>query len=230
MMAAEFDPSASPGPQHELEHSVDYSQLVAAVPAMVAMARNGAENEAISYRSFHVGASAYALKFDGSRAPIVIGGANYKPDKETPKYCAEMDVIDQATEDGFDEIIGMVIAGTTDPRRIRAVTDRYTSTLHPCDVCQEKMRDSKLITSDTIIVTIGLDKNIAQIHAFDDLQTIYELEENDGAFLMSPTIELDLEKWEDKKTAFDYLVQEHADIDSSRMARLVLSNQVQIDS
>lgn len=88
---------------------------------MVRMARYGAASEAISYRDFHVGASAYAVKFDGSKPPVALGGANYKPDKQTSKYCAEMDVIDHLEGDDYDQVIGIVIAGTTDPAEIREV-------------------------------------------------------------------------------------------------------------
>jgi cytidine deaminase len=220
----------SPGPQHELQESSDYSQFVSAVPLMVQMARHAVNNEAISHRDFHVGASAYVIKFDGSRLPIVIGGANYKPDEKSPKYCAEMDVIDHAEEDKYDQIIGMVIAGTDEPEAIKSVMGRVTPTLHPCTACQQKMQDSHLVTPDTVIVTMALDSDKAQVHTFDDLQMIYELEEKQGASIMAPAVDLDLANWDQKVSAFDAITQMSADNDPVSVTQLVLSSTVSLEN
>ncbi len=229
MVSSERQGRELPDPEQELQESTDYSQFVSAIPLMVNMARHGAENEAFSYREFHVGASAYAVKFDGSKPPIVIGGANYKPDQDTPKYCAEMDVIDHATEDGYDHIIGMVIAGTDDPEEIRAVMNRITPTLHPCGACQTKMDNSRLITPETIIVTIALDSDKAQIHTFDDLKMVYEVEEQAGNAIQSPVAELDLANWGQREDAFDAITQATADVDPVRVTRMALSSTVRLE-
>ncbi len=226
MMAGE----AIPGPQHELESGADYGQFVSAIPLMVRMARFGATNEAISYRDFHVGASAYAIKFDGSKPPVTLGGANYKPDQQTPKYCAEMDVVDHLEGNDYDQIVGSVVAGTTDPKAIKAVMGRVTPTLHPCHACQDKMAGSRLVTPDTIVITVGLENDVAQIHTFDDLQMIYELEERQGAQVMAPPVDLDLSNWARREQAFDVLMQMSADNDPVSAAQLVLSSTVALDS
>lgn len=220
----------NPDPEHELQDGADYSQFISAVPLMVRMARYGANSEALSYRDFHVGASACSVSYDGSKPPMVVGGANYKPDKITPKYCAEMDVIDHATEGGYDEIIGMVIAATDDPEEIQAIMDRVTPTLHPCDACQAKMEKSHLVTPDTLVVTVALDSDKAQVHTFDELQMIYELEEEAGRAIMAPTIDLDLANWHERERAFDLIMQSSADNDPVSAARLVLSANVNLDA
>lgn len=218
-----------PDPEQELLEGAEYSQFVSAMPLMVNMARHGANSEALSYRKFHVGASAYAITFDGSKPPMVIGGANYKPDQETPKYCAEMDVLDHALENGYDHILGMVIAGTDDPEDIRSVMHRVTPTLHPCDVCQSKMDGSDLIAPDTLIVTIALDSDKAQIHTFDDLKLIYEVEEQEGDAIQSPAITLDLANWRQHEEAFDAITQASADTDPVKITRLALSSTVRLE-
>lgn len=222
-------PEPIPDPEQELQEGAEYSQFVSAIPSMVKMARWAAYNEAISYRDFHVGASAYATSHEGSRAPIIIGGANYKPDKEAPKYCAEMDIIDQVAEYGLDEIIGLVIAGTTDPNEIKDVMGRVTPTLPPCAACRDKMNHSGLITPETIVITVGLDSDRAQVHSFDDLELIYELEEKQAASIMAPVVDLDLPNWSRRENDFDTLAQASPDTDPVRLTRLVLSSTVSLE-
>jgi hypothetical protein len=206
--------------QLQLEEVDAYSQFITAVPLMVDMARYAARNESISYR-VHVGASAYATSFD-TGASTVLGGANYKPDKDTPKYCAEMDVLDQLEEEGYDQIIGIVIAGTTDPEIIKSIAGRATPTLHPCSVCRDKMGKSKLITPDTIFVTVDLDSDKAQVQTLVDLQLIYEMGEQEGNYFMTPAVDLDLKDWTQRKDAFDHIMRS-ADNDAAHAAEFVLS-------
>lgn len=218
------DYELGPGPEQPQDEEADsYSQFIAAVPLMIKMARYAAMNEAISYRGVHVGASAYAIKFDGSKGPTVIGGANYKPDKSSPKYCAEMDVIDQLEEDGYDEILGMVVAGTMDQEIIKSIMGRPAPTLHPCQACREKMTKSGLITTDTIILTIGLESDRYQVHTIPDLRFIYETEEKEGVSMMSSAEERRLEYWPERQNVFDSLTRDDMNNDFARAARLVLS-------
>jgi cytidine deaminase len=193
---------------------------------MVNMARHAANNEALSYRDFHVGASAYAITFDGAKAPTITGGANYKPDEDSPKYCAEMDIIDQAEEDSFDQIIGMVVAGTNDPKKIYEVMGREAATLHPCDMCRDKMHKSRLIVPDTLVVTVALEEDVAQVHTFDELKMIYDMSVRQARGLVHRPVELDLDNWGERIQAFDRGAQASPDIDPTRLARLVLTNTV----
>jgi hypothetical protein len=90
------------------------------------------------------------------------------------------------------------------------------------------MDESALIGPDTIILTIALDSDVAQVHTFDDLKTIYELEERHAASIMAPPVELDLANWHRKEDAFDALVQASADTDPIKITRLVLSSTVEL--
>lgn len=224
----EFEP-LPPRQQLEIKDYDPYDAFVGYVPQMINIARKSANDNAVSYRKLHVGAALFAVTFD-SKMTAILGGANYKPRRGARKYCAEMDVIDQAEEKGFEHAIGIVIAGPEDSKQIESVMGHPAPTLHPCTPCREKMTRSDLFTDDTIVMTVGMETDRAQIYRFDDLRVLYGFE-NTGANpnWMSPVVELDLENWHRTQYFYDQAVNQSGNADPSRLAMLALSTTVKIN-
>lgn len=91
------------------------------------------------------------------------------------------------------------------------------------------MAGSRLITPDTIIVTVGMENDTAQVHTFDDLQMIYGMEERRGAQVMAPVVDLDLAHWAQREQAFDAFIQASVDNDPVKVAKIVLSSTVTLE-
>ncbi len=83
------------------------------IPRFIDLARRSAEERAVSYRDFKVGASAFAVTDDGSRGAYLFG-ANNTPYQGAPKDCAEMDILKKVDERGLDWIVGLAIFGPPD--------------------------------------------------------------------------------------------------------------------
>lgn len=223
---SEFEP-LPPRQQLEIKGYDPYDAFVGYVPQMINIARKAANNNAVSYRKLHVGASLFAVTFDCNMTAI-LGGANYKPRRGARKYCAEMDVIDQAEDKGFEHAIGIVIAGPEDPEQIKSVMGHSAPTLHPCLPCREKMAQSNLFTDDTIVMTIGTETDKAQIYRFDDLRILYDFGDESDNSWMSPVVELDLNNWHRTQYFYDQAVNQANNADPARIARLAISTTVEI--
>lgn len=224
----EFEPQ----PHRETVEGIMYDPLelfLVNAPHMIGISRQSAMEIAVSYRDLKVGASLIGGNADGSETTI-IGGANYKPHRKSRKYCAEMDILDRAEESGLEHVTGMVIAGPEDPKLIKEILGFEADTIHPCRECRNKMSDSSLITSDTIVMNVGLEKDIAQVYTFGDLQILYDLEEEMGIDWQSPTVDLDLKNWHRRQFFYGEAVS-HSDnhADPVSLAKLALTSTIEID-
>jgi len=144
-IASEFDP---------------YHIMMSGMPYMVEQARAGANKFASSYRGFHVGAAAFAVKWS-TQETAVFNGGNIKPNPSRPKVCAESVTVRQAEKFGFEEILGIVVVATTDIVKIEEVTGARTPTLHPCDECQDpkgRVAGSALMRDTTLVLTAGIEE------------------------------------------------------------------------
>lgn len=122
-----------------------YSQL----PRFVEQAARAARTKAVSYRDFRVGASACAFDDEGGRVGYFFG-ANYKPDADSPKYCAELDIVKKVRSSQFNRIIALAVFGPSDFANV----DPYPGpTLPPCGVCREMLATDPVFPEDLIIVT-----------------------------------------------------------------------------
>jgi cytidine deaminase len=202
MPRGEFDS----GPYSEiLSDGYDpYHAFISLMPYMVDEARRSARDEAVSWRRFHVGAALFAAELAGART-AVLAGANSKPQPDSPKYCAEMNVLDQAAAHGLEHVIGIVVAGTNDSAQIEAVTGIATPTLHPCDACLQKMAGSSLIEPETLIVTVALEEDVMQVHSYQEMALIYATEGTASMEYMTPSYPLDLENWPRRQFIYDRL-------------------------
>lgn len=223
----EFEP-LPPRQRLEIEDYDPYEAFVGYVPQMINIARKSANDNAVSYREFHVGAALFAVTFD-CKTTTILGGANYKPRRSSRKYCAEMDVIDQAEEMGLEHAIGIVIAGPEDPEQIKSVMGHVAPTLHPCSACRVKMTNSKLFTDDTIVMTVGKETDRAQVYGFDDLRVLYDVGTGPETSLVSPAVELDLNNWHRNQYFYDQAVNQSNNADPSRVARLALSTTIELN-
>ncbi len=108
---------------------------------LVRLARE-AQQRGISYRGFKVGCA--LLAFNGQEYKI-FQGANMKPFKQGPKYCAEGIALGSAQAEHYNFIVAIVVAGQPQ--------SEYDKTLHPCLECVDLFLGFRL-GLDTIIHTI----------------------------------------------------------------------------
>lgn len=142
-----------------------YQQL----PTFLERARRAAEQHAVSYRDFKVGASAYAIDTTHDTVGFFFG-ANYKPHEGAPKYCAEMQVLDKAREAGFDKVIAMATFGPSD---YGDVNELASPTLHPCADCRALFDKDPLIHNTTLFATSN-EKGDIEMMLAEDLQALHE--------------------------------------------------------
>jgi len=134
-------------------------------PMLADQARLAAEQEAISYRDFHVGAAAYALDQENYRAGIIFG-ANIKPDKSAPKRCAELMLVQKAETLGYKSIPYLVVSG---PLQTDEHSGIISPTLHPCADCRDLFLASPLIEDETVLVTVGEDGETHEMFSVAEL-------------------------------------------------------------
>jgi cytidine deaminase len=195
-----------PNEKHPSREVDPYSTFISSVPTMVELARSAAANEARSYRKFHVGAAIFAVNHDLNRLAI-FAGANTKLSPADPKYCAEMNVIDQAEQAGCDEAIGIVVAATGNKQKIKEVTGKATDTLHPCMDCIQKFEDSPIVHEDTFILTAATDAKNFQVHTVNQIQDVYTGSYDDSIAPFAPTRDIDFEfgAWPMRQSMYDYV-------------------------
>lgn len=212
-LATEFDPLA---------------EFIRCIPELVNIARDEANFRSISYRRFHVGAALIAATADRKRFGLITG-ANIKPDPSFPKYCAEMCAIDLAEALKFEEIAGIVVAGTSDPDKIRDVTGRVTPTLHCCTDCQARMESSPLVHDDTLIVTTSLESSFGQVHSFAEMRSRYAIEPEEAAVFEVPVFDITTHNWGDRAAVYEELVHQNSgEFSPAMLAKLALSPRVRI--
>lgn len=196
-----------------------YRDFISSVPYMMYQARAAVRHSAHSYRGFLVGASAYAVRtHDGDTA--VVSAGNLKNEHKS-KVCAERKALALAKKAGFERIVGLVVAATTDLDLIEGVSGRKTPTLHPCADCRSMFHDHPLMRPDTLVVTTGLDTNRYQVHDVSELVDFYNRPSPplDTQYSIAGT-----DNWEQRIATYDVLVSaEHTRPETERRAAAVLA-------
>ena len=186
-----------------------YHMFIGIVPHLVYLARRSTDEEAYSYRGFHVGASLFAL-LPKLRQTVLFSAGNTKLENEA-KLCAEMRILNELESYGqivgdSPQAIGLVIVGTSDRQLIKGVTGRESSTLHPCQECQDIMGKSSVITDETLIVTAGIDSDDHQVHSYGQLRDFYDAlrrgdDPTDSFAHGSPNFD----QWHTRQAFYDYM-------------------------
>ncbi len=128
-----------------------------------------------SYRNFHVSAGAMAIK--GARIGRVLG-YNIKLDEtDLVNIHAEDLVLAKASDYGFDKISVLAVIGPTQEDH---ASGRHTPTLHPCGRCRERLRESPLISDDTLIVTAKPDFTAIELATLGDIEKVHETNDSSG--------------------------------------------------
>lgn len=198
------------------------------MPKMVRMARRAAQNEAISYRGVKVGAAIMFFDKD-TFSEALLAGSNIKARPEDEKYCAEMDVIDQANNLGHKNATGLVIAGPSKPLVIGSINDTVTTTLHPCDKCQEKMLDNPhIINDDTLIVTASTEENLYQVHYAQELSMLYQAVETRELMFLESGVNLDFLNWGHRLELYENLKEKNPKASTQLLAKIALENTVEV--
>lgn len=156
-----------------------YRHLIYKLPALRNIAREAAK-KAYSYREkpVLVGSAALAI-IEGSGQWGIDDGYNTKRiGKE--KNCSERKTILKAQKAGFNKILALWIASSTNKDEIEGILEMRSSTLVPCDVCHGDFIASPLITPDTLIISGGLDHDIVQINTVQRLARIMKERDEDA--------------------------------------------------
>lgn len=195
------------------------AEFIGTVGYMVKLARLMAEDYAESYRDFRVGCAGYGIKHDN--AYEIITGANLKPHRRARKYCAEMDVLDQAKSSDIVYMPGLVIAGPSDREKIRSVTGgRELPTLHPCGACVDRMQSSPMIHNDSIIVTVPteVDQPWMEVHTFEQFYLDAIDSENENTRYSAPRYFLDSRGWGARKDYYQDMMVVAPNVDPVKLA------------
>lgn len=142
------------------------------IPFLVDKARMAANGDAYSYRDFNVGAVGYGVN-DATRELDMQSAGNVKRNPGKTKVCAEKRVLGRLEKSGMTRVIGFVGVGASDPNLIEEVTGRATPTLHPCSVCLDMFRESRLVDTNTLVVNAGIDKDIYEVHSVGEQWRMY---------------------------------------------------------
>lgn len=199
-----------------------YRRFVQRVPELIDQARDTYydEREAYSYRGFRVGLSGLVMT-RGSHDTGTLTAGNLKKVAK-PKLCAEQRFLARVRKAGYDQVVGFVLAATTDRTKITEVTGLATPTLHPCDECRAKLSRSSLITDDTLVVSAGIDKDYYQVQRWGQLTDRYGSEEEDA--LIYGDIGFGFEEWDKRVTYYDEFVRGNPAIEArARLAQAALT-------
>lgn len=205
-----------------------YRNFVEDIPRLLAEARSAANTEALSYRKFHVGATGKLLNHNDFTAVYELSAGNMKVSQQEPKFCAEMNIIEQANQiAGENHFVGVVIAGTTDRDEIEAVNGIATPTLHPCDRCRHEMVSSAEFGADTMIITAGLKGQIAQVHFFGEMLGLYEGNAPADALTYATDTQFGFEEWPNIVDYYDeVLAAEHLEVSKPLIAKLAIESAI----
>jgi cytidine deaminase len=107
--------------------------------------------EKLNWRDFGVGAAAVAYNSNTKEYKIITGW-NTKEKQDDDKHCAEKRVYEFAQKEGFDKIVGIVVVA----EHQKPDSEVACSTLHPCAVCQDMLRQSPLSWGNMPIVTMSV--------------------------------------------------------------------------
>jgi hypothetical protein len=93
------------------------------------------------------------------------------------------------------------------------------------------MEASQLIAPDTLIVTVALEDDVAQVHTYEEMKAIYELEEAEGLQYMTPAYNFDLGTWQQRQFVYDYMASHTENLqDPASLAKLALAAEVKLEA
>lgn len=138
------------------------------VPRFIDLAKRAAEEQAVSYRDFKVGASACAFDDMGMRIGYFFG-ANYKPSPNADKYCAELDIVQKVRASRFNRIVALAVFG---PSEFADVDPFPSPTLHPCRVCRTMLDEDPLFKDNPLIVTTNQENDL-ELFMTDELVALH---------------------------------------------------------
>jgi cytidine deaminase len=203
------------------------------IPELTLQARRAAEEEGLSYREFHVGTAAKLLVVSGeSVSTLDLSAANMKISPDDDKYCAEMNILDQTKNiHGRKQFVGLVTAGPSAPKEVEGVSGLMTATLHPCGACRERMMNHpRLFGQETLMLTVGADEDIAQIHTWGEIYMLWRRTGSEVSLSSDVGIPLNLDNWDENVELYDELVADNPrGVSKSYMARLAIQGGLQAD-
>ena len=137
-----------------------------------------AQEIAVSYRDFKVGAAVVGLAFKPSRFKIMTG-VNVKPDEESNMNVhAEQVALQKARDDHFDAISIVAVVGNTQSDK---QSGKEMPTLHPCGLCRGIMtHDPMMHHQATLIVSALPDFSSLELYSLDALNTYHETHDTTG--------------------------------------------------
>lgn len=170
-----------PEPLYDIEYvsalgGMDFLRLQLADVALSLLVRTSEFREkAMSYRGFNVGAGAMVLQ--GNRVGRVFGFNAKFDETDSVNIHAEDLVTAKATDAGFDRISVLAVIG---PIQEDHVSGRCMPTLHPCGRCREMLRESPLISDDTLIVTAKPDFTAIELATLGGIEKVHEDNDSSG--------------------------------------------------
>lgn len=192
--------------------------VISLVPSLVEMARASAKTYSESWRGFCVGAAGVVFDLSETTPRIgIYGSGNFKatiPEEEKdeydidsiPKFCAEMDVQQRASLDGFQYMPFIAVSATTRSDRIKSVMGVEAATLHPCfgeSACSNVLKYAGLAKNNTIIMSVGTGQDIYQVQTRGQYMARYKKFYQTGVFKDADTYAYSKFGWDDKLAFFN---------------------------
>jgi hypothetical protein len=149
------------------------------LPEYVWLAGIAAVDLADSYR-VRVGSVVVADNTEAQAVGVYVAG-NDKPTPVVRKRCAEAKGLQEANEDGYRSINGLVVKGPQELDVITSVNPVYAPTLHSCGECLHKFllyqrAEGFHLSGETPIVTTTGLSGRTQIHSLDEMLTHHGVE------------------------------------------------------
>lgn len=141
-----------------------------------------AQEKAVSYRSFNVGAGVLAVRHAASYdSPHGLGsyfGVNVKVDEtDTINIHAEDLAVGKAAEARADAISVLTVIGPTQEDH---ASGKHTHTLHPCGRCRDRLSKHPLIHPATLIVTARPDFKVVEVSSLNGIRKAHDEEDSSG--------------------------------------------------
>ena len=135
-----------------------------------------AQELAISYRGFKVGAAIVGLAFNPANFQIMTG-VNVKPDEvSSMNVHAEQVALQKMRDRQFDVASMVVVVGNTQPDK---QSGSNMPTLHPCGLCRSVMLQDPLIDKDATLIVSAL-PDFSKIELYN-LASLYDFHESHDA-------------------------------------------------
>ena len=131
-----------------------------------------AQNMAVSYRHFKVGAALLGLSFQPSNFQMLTG-VNVKPDEESQMNVhAEQTALQKAHDRHVDAVSMIVVVGETQSDK---QSGKEMHTLHPCGLCRNVMLTDPLVDNHATLVASTLpDFSKIELYSVEDLRQFHE--------------------------------------------------------